>query len=64
MQHIIETRRAGGQRRVSEYVLADSSLDTVPAANLQAAFVARRFVVSDALARLVAEMAFDKGRLR
>ena len=64
MSQIVETRRAGGQRRVSEYVLADSSLDTVPAANLQAAFVARHFAVSDALARAVAELAFAKGRAR
>lgn len=64
MSQIVETRRAGGQRRVSELVLADSSVDTASASQLQASFIASRFVVSAALARTVAEHAFDKGRQR
>lgn len=65
MSHIIETRRAFGRKRVSEVVLAgNTSVDTASTDHLQAAFVASRFVVSDALARAVAELAFAKGRLR
>lgn len=59
MQHIIETRRAGGQRRVSDAVLCRNvSVDTASAPQLQVQFLARRFNVGDALGRAVAELAF------
>jgi methylaspartate ammonia-lyase len=67
MSQIVETRRLG--RRASEMLsLGRDSSEVAQNApsfqTLQARHIAARFVVSDALARAIAELAFDKGRLR
>lgn len=67
MPMILETRRLG--RRASEMMsLGGDTSEVAPNPihfqTLQALHVAQRFAVSDALARVVAELAFDQGRLR
>ncbi|GGD93523.1 hypothetical protein GCM10011390_10380 [Aureimonas endophytica] len=60
-----ETRRAGQRKRASKIVLCRNiEEDTAPLLSRQAAVIAARFAMSDALARAVAELAFAQGKLR
>ena len=63
MLKTVEAGRAVGRGRASEVVLWRnvSELDQNPVLFNQAARIARRFVVGDALARVIAEHAFSNG---
>lgn len=62
----VEAGRAGRRDRTSDYILAGivSEVPQNPVLFNQARHIAGRFAVGDALARCLAEHAFDKGRQR